>query len=110
MFGASPGGDSSARSAGVLREAKRPSPGRVLGVFGFVFALLMGFEAPTGFAVGLSILGICAWANVVGALVPLVAQQLGIDPTVMSAPMITTLVDATGLFIYFLVAGAVLGL
>ncbi len=84
--------------------------GALLGVFGFVFALLMGFAPPTGITVGLSILCICAWANVVGALVPIVAQRLGIDPTVMSAPMITTLVDATGLFIYFLVAGVVLGL
>jgi magnesium transporter len=84
--------------------------GAILGVFGFVFALLMGFSAPTGVAVGLSVLGICAWANVVGALVPILAQQIGIDPTVMSAPMITTLVDATGLFIYFMVAGTVLGL
>jgi magnesium transporter len=84
--------------------------GALLGIFGFLFALLMGFSAPTGLAVGLSILGICAWANVVGALVPIVAQRLGIDPTVMSAPMITTLVDATGLFIYFFVAGRVLGL
>ena len=84
--------------------------GALLGVFGFLFALLMGFSAPTGAAVGLSILGICAWANVVGALIPIVAQRFGIDPTVMSAPMITTLVDATGLFIYFLVAGLVLGL
>jgi magnesium transporter len=84
--------------------------GALLGIFGFLFALLMGFSAPTGAAVGLSILGICAWANVVGALVPIVAQRIGIDPTVMSAPMITTLVDATGLFIYFLIAGVVLGL
>jgi magnesium transporter len=84
--------------------------GTLLGVFGFLFALVMGFSPPTGVAVGLSILGICAWANVVGALVPIVAQRVGIDPTVMSAPMITTLVDATGLFIYFLIAGVVLGL
>ncbi|MFN2386059.1 MAG: magnesium transporter [Thermoanaerobaculia bacterium] len=84
--------------------------GTMLAVFGFIFALLMGFSAPTGVAVGLSVLGICAWANVVGAMVPILAQRLGIDPTVMSAPMITTLVDATGLFIYFVVAGAVLGL
>ena len=84
--------------------------GALLGIFGFLFALLMGFSPPTGAAVGLSILGICAWANIVGAIVPIVAQRMGIDPTVMSAPMITTLVDATGLFIYFLVAGLVLGL
>ncbi len=84
--------------------------GGLLGGFGFLFALIMGFSAPTGLAVGLSILGICAWANVVGAIVPIIAQRLGIDPTVMSAPMITTLVDATGLFIYFFVAGVVLDL
>jgi magnesium transporter len=84
--------------------------GALLGVFGFIFALVMGFSPAKGVAVGLSILGICAWANVVGAMVPIVAQRIGIDPTVMSAPMITTLVDATGLFIYFLVAGLVLGL
>jgi magnesium transporter len=84
--------------------------GALLGAFGFLFALIMGFSPPTGLAVGLSILGICAWANVVGAIVPIVAQRLGIDPTVMSAPMITTLVDATGLFIYFFVAGLVLDL
>jgi magnesium transporter len=84
--------------------------GALLGVFGFLFALMMQFSPPTGIVVGLSILAICTWANTVGALVPIAAQRLGIDPTVMSAPMISTLVDATGLFIYFAVAGAILGL
>lgn len=36
--------------------------------------------------------------------IPLVAQRLGIAPTVVSAPLITTLIDASGLFIYFTVA------
>jgi magnesium transporter len=84
--------------------------GALLGAFGFAFAITMGFPRATALAVGLSILGICVWANVVGALVPILADRIGIDPTVMSAPMISTLVDATGLFIYFLVAGAILGL
>jgi magnesium transporter len=84
--------------------------GALLGVFGFLFALTMRFSPATGIVVGLSILAICTWANTVGALVPIAAQRLGIDPTVMSAPMISTLVDATGLFIYFAVAGAILGL
>lgn len=84
--------------------------GALLGTFGFAFAIAMGFPMATALAVGLSILGICLWANVVGAVVPILADRIGIDPTVMSAPMITTLVDATGLFIYFLVAGAILGL
>ena len=54
--------------------------------------------------VGLTILCICVWANTVGALVPLLARRLGIDPAVISAPFITTLVDATGMVIYFSIA------
>lgn len=42
-------------------------------------------------------------ANTVGAAIPIIAQKLRIDPTVVSAPLITTLVDALGLFIYFTV-------
>ena len=54
--------------------------------------------------VGLTILCICIWANTIGALVPLLARRCGIDPAVISAPFITTLVDATGLVIYFSIA------
>jgi magnesium transporter len=43
-------------------------------------------------------------------MLPLLAQRFGVDPTVVSAPLITTLVDATGLIIYFLIARAVLDL
>src|SRR3990170_37659 len=46
----------------------------------------------------------------VGFLLPLVARRVGVDPAVMSAPFITTLVDATGLVVYFLVARAILRL
>jgi magnesium transporter len=58
--------------------------------------------------VGLALLGICVWANTIGALVPLAARRLSIDPAVISAPFITTLVDATGLVIYFTTAILVL--
>ena len=54
--------------------------------------------------VGLTLLGICMWANTIGALVPLLARRMGIDPAVISAPFISTLVDATGLVIYFTTA------
>ncbi len=47
---------------------------------------------------------VCTWANTVGALIPVAAEAVGIDPTVVSAPLITTLVDASGLFIYLSVA------
>jgi magnesium transporter len=45
----------------------------------------------------------------VGSLLPLLARRLGFDPAVMSAPFISTLVDASGLILYFLIAKAVLG-
>lgn len=53
---------------------------------------------------------VCTLATFIGSLVPLVATRVRVDPAVMSAPFITTLVDATGLLVYFLIARAVLGL
>jgi len=58
--------------------------------------------------IALTLLFICTWANVVGSLIPIVAKKLKIDPALVSAPLITTLVDATGLIIYFLTAKAIL--
>ena len=60
--------------------------------------------------VGFAILAICTWANTIGALIPLAAHRVKIDPAVVSAPLITTLVDATGLAIYLLVAKAIMGI
>ncbi|GAA4902914.1 magnesium transporter [Tessaracoccus lubricantis] len=60
--------------------------------------------------VAISLVIICAWAATIGGAMPLLARKLRIDPAVVSAPLVTTLVDATGLVIYFLIAKAVLGL
>ena len=60
--------------------------------------------------IGLSIIIICTWANLMGSLIPLVATKIGIDPAVVSAPMISTLVDASGLFLYLTIATLILGL
>ncbi|MEU9921526.1 magnesium transporter [Streptomyces griseoluteus] len=60
--------------------------------------------------VGVALVIICGWAATVGGTMPLLAKRLHIDPAVVSAPMVTTLVDATGLVIYFLTARAVLGI
>jgi len=43
-------------------------------------------------------------------LLPLLARRLGFDPAVMSAPFISTLIDATGLIVYFLIAKVLLGI
>lgn len=84
--------------------------GTLLGIVGFGRVLLWGSGIPLALTVGLSVAAICTWANAVGATIPLLATRFKIDPTVMSAPLITTLVDATGLFIYFAIAGVILGL
>ncbi|HET9626158.1 MAG TPA: magnesium transporter [Kofleriaceae bacterium] len=78
--------------------------GVLLGVIAFGRALLWGVSVDLALCVATTILVVCTWANAVGATIPLAAQRFGIDPTVVSAPLITTLVDASGLFIYFSVA------
>ncbi len=60
--------------------------------------------------VALTLLAICTWASFAGGLLPVLARQVGIDPAVVSAPLISTLVDATGLVIYLLIARTLLGL
>ncbi|MEV6106505.1 magnesium transporter [Streptomyces sp. NPDC051940] len=80
-----------------------------LAAVGLVLAAVMT-DGGIAVTVALSIVAICAWAAVVGATMPLLARQFGIDPAVISAPLVTTLVDATGLIIYFLIARVVLGL
>jgi magnesium transporter len=44
------------------------------------------------------------WVSTVGAAIPLLAKRFGIDPALVSAPLISTLVDATGLVIFYTVA------
>ncbi len=56
-----------------------------------------------------TLVAICTWASVAGAALPFAARRLGIDPAVVSAPLITTLVDASGLLIYFGFAKLLLG-
>ncbi|MBN1994134.1 MAG: magnesium transporter [Anaerolineae bacterium] len=88
--------------------------GLVLGlgmaVIAFILAVVWVKDAQLALAVGVSVLCIVVWATSAGSLLPLLVQRLGIDPTVVSGPVMSTLVDATGLFIYFTVASIILGL
>ena len=81
--------------------------GLLLGIAGF---LRGGLTAGTqvGLVVGATIMAITVWSAAVAAVLPLVLRRLGADPAVVSAPFITTLVDATGLLIYLSIAGMVL--
>jgi magnesium transporter len=58
--------------------------------------------------IAVTIFAICVWSTTVGAIIPITAHRLGIDPAVLSAPLITTLVDATGLLIYMTIAKIIL--
>lgn len=83
--------------------------GLLLGTIGLLLAgLFYGFEI--GLVIGLTLLSVCTLAATVGGAMPLLGRALKIDPAVFANPFITTLVDATGLIIYFLIARAVLGL
>jgi magnesium transporter len=73
-------------------------------------ALLWGTGSAIALTVAVAIFSIVVWANALGSLLPLLAAWIGIDPTVVSGPAMSTLVDATGLFIYFTIAKLVLGL
>ena len=56
------------------------------------------------FSVGVSLVGVVMWGTITGSMLPLVLKKLGADPAVSSAPFVATLVDVTGLIIYFSVA------
>jgi len=94
----------------ILREARVGLLlGAMLGALALTPAwLFVGQEI--ALVVSLTLVAVCTLAAFVGALLPLVARRVGVDPAVMSAPFITTLVDASGLVVYFLIARAVLGL
>lgn len=75
--------------------------GLALGITGYLRALAWGTSPKLCIAIALSLPLIVLWSTSVGAILPLAAKRLGFDPAVMSAPFISTLVDATGLIIYF---------
>lgn len=81
-----------------------------MAVIAYFRALAWGTGQPLAWTVSITILAIVVWANSLGSLLPLLAVWLQIDPTVVSGPVMSTLVDASGLFIYFTIAGVILGL
>ncbi|HZE70260.1 MAG TPA: magnesium transporter [Pyrinomonadaceae bacterium] len=84
--------------------------GLLIGSVAFGRALLWGAHTPLAFTVSLTVVAICCWSTTVGSLIPIAAERFGVDPAVLSAPLITTLVDATGLVIYFSIAKVILHL
>lgn len=72
--------------------------------------MIVFFDAAIALTVALSGIAIMAFASLSGALMPLAARLLSVDPAVFSTPIVNTAIDAVGLVIYFLIAKAVLGI
>lgn len=86
--------------------------GIVMGSLMFGRALLVGDGNTMDLAlvVGITILVLTTWAATIGAMLPIVLSKLKMDPAVVSAPFISSLVDGTGLIIYFTLARYLLDL
>lgn len=86
--------------------------GLVLGSIGFLriftWTLFSDIYGPhwalIGLTVGVALVGVVLWGSLAGSMLPLLLKKLGADPATSSAPFVATLVDVTGLIIYFSVA------
>jgi magnesium transporter len=87
--------------------------GSVLAIIGFLRIFLWHAITPElygqhwlliGVVVGITLLGVVLWGTLCGSMLPMILKRLGADPAVSSAPFVATLVDVTGLIIYFSVA------
>jgi magnesium transporter len=92
------------------------SLGLILGTIGFLriaiwsrFSHLYGPHWPLiGLTVALALVGIVLWGTLAGSMLPFLLKRVGVDPATSSAPFVATLVDVTGLVIYFSVAFVIL--
>jgi magnesium transporter len=90
--------------------------GVILGTIGFLrITVWSAFSSIYGqhwllvaFTVGVALIGIVLWGTLAGSMLPFLLRRLGFDPATSSAPFVATLVDVTGLVIYFSVAVVVL--
>lgn len=86
--------------------------GLILGVIGFLRIIIWSRFSPiydpspllVATTVGTALVGIVLWGSLMGSMLPLLLKRLGFDPATSSAPFVATLVDVTGLIIYFTVA------
>ncbi len=91
--------------------------GFILGVIGFTrIAVWQKFHiydygpywASLGLTIFFSLIGIIMWGTLSGSMIPILLKKFKIDPATSSAPLVATLVDVTGLIIYFSVAALIL--
>ena len=83
--------------------------GCVLGIIGFSRIIIWSMisnvygdnSIQIGLTVGVSLIGVVMWGTLSGSMLPLLMKRLGFDPATSSAPFVATLVDVTGIIIYF---------
>ena len=86
--------------------------GSILAVIGFlrisIWSTFTDIYGPYWFLIGLTVsftlIGVVLWGTLAGSMIPMLLKKLGRDPAVSSAPFIATLVDVTGLILYFSLA------
>jgi magnesium transporter len=92
--------------------------GSILGIIGFLRIVLWQLAGDhifhkevygphwllVAYTIGASLVGIVLWGTITGSMLPILLKKLGADPAVSSAPFVATLVDVTGIIIYFTVA------
>lgn len=91
--------------------------GAILGTLGFARVMVWGsaFDAygehylRIALAVSFSLVGIVLWGTIAGSMLPFALRRVGLDPASASAPFVATLVDVTGLLLYFTIASVLLG-
>lgn len=84
--------------------------GLTLGIIVYVRGFFWRGGPEIGFVVGLTMIVLVIWANLIGAVLPLALSKFRLDPAVVSSPFITTAADVTGLLIYFSIAKWILGI
>ena len=105
-------------SRGLGDVYKRQLLGAILGIIGFV-RIWVWQEAGLydygeywvwiGLSVSVSLIFIVLWGTLSGSMIPFLLKKVGLDPATASAPFVATLVDVTGLIIYFTIAALFLG-
>ena len=86
--------------------------GAILGAIGFlritIWAAFSNIYGPhstlIAITIGIALIGVVLWGSLAGSMLPLLLKRLGADPATSSAPFVATLVDVTGLVIYFSIA------
>jgi magnesium transporter len=84
--------------------------GTLLGGIGFVSAIVGGHSSSIGLVVAVTLLLVVTAGTTVGSMLPLALTRVGVDPAIASSPFVASIVDVTGILIYFNVAIRLLGL